>query len=101
MSSAPITRRGFPIPEDDIARAKIAARAAGQSLNAWVARAIRAALDAPVPGVSPEDLRAHEQRLGALIGRMEHAVSAPAVGGPPTAPAPFGGLDDLMLGDAS
>jgi hypothetical protein len=86
-----ITRRGFPVAIADIERAKVLARASGQSLNSWVQRAIRSGLDAPKRTVSADDLAAHEHRLGALVDRMERAIIGRVLN------ATDEGLDELRL----
>ncbi|MDE1962920.1 MAG: hypothetical protein KGI42_03310 [Xanthomonadaceae bacterium] len=76
------TRRGFPVSELDIERAKIAAHAAGQSLNVWVQRAIRSALDAPPAAVSDSsapavaDLAAEVAELRALRQEWQRQMSS-------------------------
>jgi hypothetical protein len=95
MTPNPITRRGFPVAIADIERAKIAALAAGQSLNTWVQRAIRSALDAPADTVSVGELRAHAQRMAALIERLERVAMA---GGNADQVA-LSGLAELRLDD--
>ena len=102
------TRRGFPVSELDIERAKIAARAAGQSLNVWVQRAIRSALDAPPATVSDSsapavaDLSAEVAELRALRQEWQRQMSSVLPPAPPPSsatppPADESGLAELAL----
>jgi hypothetical protein len=76
-----IIRQGFALDRADLARAKLAAASAHQSLNAWVRDAIRAHL-APAastpqaPAADPADTA----RLAALIDRFgEHVAGGEQV----------------------
>lgn len=108
------TRRGFPVSEMDIERAKISARAAGQSLNVWVQRAIHAALEtqtaadpdssaSTVAELSAEvaELRAlrHEwqQQMSAVGTRLALLPPAPPPSTATPPPADESGLDELTL----
>lgn len=75
----PTTHRGFTVPVADLDEAKRAAHAAGQSLNVWVSRAIRSALDAPPPAapVPPvADLSGDVAELRALHQEWRRQMSS-------------------------
>lgn len=99
------TRRGFPVSELDIERAKVAARAAGQSLNVWVQRAIHAALETQPPAASLYAVAAPVAQLAALVDRLERLAPAAwpqqHTGGQEAErafdDAPESGLDELQL----
>lgn len=75
MSSS--IRQGFTFPRADIQRAKTAADIVGVSMNEWMRRAVRAALDGPVPttqasvgALDTSALDAVAQRLGEQINDL-------------------------------
>jgi phage gp16-like protein len=64
------TRRGFPVSQIDIDRAKVAARTAGQSLNVWVQRAIHSALESPPATALADDSSAIVAALAAEVTEL-------------------------------
>lgn len=79
-------QQSFILDQRDLARARTAALTAGVSLNAWMRRAMRSALDgeasAAVGGapatIDTAALDAIAQRLDALVGRHEAGTTAGA-----------------------
>ena len=75
----PTTHRGFTVPVADLDEAKRAAHVAGQSLNVWVQRALRSALDAPPAAASAPavaDLSAEVAELRALRQEWQRQMSS-------------------------
>lgn len=75
MSSS--IRQGFTFPRSDIQRAKTAAATSGMSMNEWMRRTVRAALDGPTPtakasvgALDTSSLDAIAQRLGEQINDL-------------------------------